>query len=174
MYSPTLTQQHWHDLRNCQKYKFSGPTLGLLNQTPGLGGAQQSLYFIEKGIEALQVNTNVQLLVSYYRRWFKLGPEGFTVLWHWGRDQHAVFGRWYWTWWSWDSYIEGGWEAGMEARNKGLLFPQTVRSPWRIYAQMNSGIYRKSNLKAADMCLHSILLLLLKLLTLLTKLYSCP
>lgn len=90
---------------------------------------------------------------------------------HGGSDQHPVFGAWFWGKGGTPKLPRGSWE---EAKTKRIvdffLTHRPVRSPWRIYVWTNSGKFRKWNLKAGDICLHSIRHPLLKLSSLLAKL----
>lgn len=115
------------------------------------------------------VNANVELLCPHHRWWLELGLKDCTVAV--AQRQRSTCSVW--------GMVLGTvrlellhWWGKMEARNKG--FPPTPQRQWEALEEFMPGwtlVCRKWNLKAGDVCLHSMLLLLLKLLTPLSKLW---
>lgn len=122
-----------------------------------------SSFYRKRNRSSKKVNANVGLLLSYYRWWFKLGPKDCTTA---VPQRQWPARRWYWPQWSWNSYIdEMVWD---EARNKGVSQRQ-----WEALEAMDELWYiQKVKSESRWHVSHSFLLLLLKLLTPLAKLYT--
>lgn len=134
-----------------------------------------SSFYTERNKNFRRVSANVELLCCYHRWWFELGPKDCTMAQSlrltcqcWGMVLGMVSLELL-CWWG-----GPGWKPETKC---DFFFFFSAQRQWEALEEFMHGwtlLYRKWNLKAGDKCPHSFLLLLLRLLTPLSKLHSCP